>query len=41
VRVPDEFANAADAEIVVRINSLLTGKMEAKHKLSEFLKASN
>jgi hypothetical protein len=35
VRVPDEFAKAADVEIVVRLQTAATGKLEASQKLKE------
>jgi hypothetical protein len=35
VRVPEQFANAADAQVIVRIQTKATGKLEATQKLSE------
>jgi hypothetical protein len=39
VRVPDEYAKAADAEVIIRLQTAATGKMEIKKKLSELPKA--
>jgi hypothetical protein len=35
VRVPKEFAKAADAQIVIRLQQGVTGKVGAAKKLSE------
>jgi hypothetical protein len=35
VRVPDDLIRAEDAEIIVRIQTAATGKVEASRKLSE------
>jgi len=38
VRVPEEFVKAADAEILVRIQTAATGTLEASKKLAELPK---
>jgi len=38
VRVPDEFAKSADAQVIVRIESQGTGKIEASRKLADLPK---
>ena len=40
MRVPDSFVKAADAEVIIRVSSAGTGKMEIKRKLSEIPKVA-